>query len=103
MTAKTAVDMVRDIQDFQEQSRVLEAFFEHTVTPLVFLDREFNFLRVNQPYADAWQRDVSDFPGHNHFEFYPHAENEAIFREVVRTKTSHRAVAKPFVFPDHPE
>ena len=87
----------------REQSRVLEAFFKHTITPLVFLDRDFNFLRVNEPYAKACQRDVSEFLGHNHFGLYPHAENEAIFREVVRTKTPFRAVAKPFVFPDHPE
>jgi len=31
---------------------------------------------VNEAYARAFQRDVSEFPGHNHFEFYPHEENE---------------------------
>jgi len=87
----------------EEQSMVLEAFFKHSMTCLVFLDREFNFLRVNQTYAKACRRDASEFPGHNHFEFYPHAENEAIFREVVRSKTPYHAVAKPFTFPDHPE
>jgi PAS domain S-box-containing protein len=46
---------------------------------------------------------VADFPGHNHFEFYPHAENQAIFENVVRTKVRHQVNAKPFVFPDHPE
>jgi len=87
----------------REQSRVLEAFFTDTVNPLVFLDRQFNFLRVNQAYAKACQRQVAEFPGHNHFELYPHAENEAIFREVVRSRTPFRAVAKPFCYPDHPE
>jgi len=86
-----------------EQSRLLDAFFRHTITPLVFLDPEFNFLRVNEAYARACGRDAAEFAGHNHFEFYPHAENEAIFREVVRTKTSYEAIARPFVFPDHPE
>jgi PAS domain S-box-containing protein len=87
----------------QEPSRILEAFFKHTLNPLVFLDREFRFIRVNEAYAKTCQRDVADFPGHNHFEFYPHEENEAIFREAVRSKTSYQAVAKPFTFPDHPE
>jgi PAS domain S-box-containing protein len=87
----------------QEQTRILEAFFAHTITPLVFLDKNFNFLRVNAAYAQACQRDVSEFPDHNHFEFYPHAENQAIFTQVVETRTPYQAFAKPFIFPDHPE
>ena len=85
------------------RTRVLDAFFRYSPTPIVFLDRDFNFLRVNEAYAKACGRKVSDFTGHNHFEFYPHAENEGIFRQVVKTKTPHRAVAKPFEFPDHPD
>ncbi len=87
----------------REQSKILEAFFTSTITPLVFLDRNFNFVIVNEAYANACQRDISEFPGRNHFEFYPHEENEAIFRQVVETKTPYQAFAKPFSFPDHPE
>jgi PAS domain S-box-containing protein len=87
----------------KERTRALEAFFAHTITPLVFLDKEFNFIRVNEAYAQSCQRDVSEFPGHNHFAFYPHEENQAIFTQVVKTKIPFQAVARPFVFPDHPE
>ncbi|MFZ5449460.1 MAG: PAS domain-containing protein [Thermodesulfobacteriota bacterium] len=87
----------------KEQTRILEAFFAHTITPLVFLDRDFNFIRVNAAYAQGCHRDVSEFPGRNHFDFYPHEENRAIFTQVVQTKTPYQAVAKAFVFPDHPE
>jgi PAS domain S-box-containing protein len=87
----------------RERSRLLEAFFRHTVTPLVFLDSEFNFVRVNDAYGRACQRQVADFPGHNYLEFYPNEENRAIFENVVRTKTPYQAVAKPFTLPDHPE
>lgn len=86
-----------------DQSKKLEAFFKHTITPLVFLDRDFNFLMVSDSYARACRKDVADFRGRNHFEFYPHEENENIFREVVRTKSPYVAIAKPFVFPDRPE
>jgi PAS domain S-box-containing protein len=86
-----------------EQSRILEGFFTSTMTPLVFLDRNFNFVIVNEAYARACQRNLSDFPGRNHFEYYPHAENEAIFRRVVETKQPFQAMAKPFSFLDHPE
>ena len=86
-----------------EQSKILEGFFTSTITPLVFLDRNFNFIRVNAAYANACQRDISEFPGHNHFEYYPYEENEAIFKQVVETKAPYQAFAKPFSFPDHPE
>ena len=87
----------------REQSRILEGFFSSTITPVVFLNRDFNFIRVNEAYAKACQREVSEFPGHKHFEFYPHEENEAIFRRVAETKVPYQAIAKPFSFPDHPE
>ena len=90
-------------QALMEQSRILEGFFASTITPLVFLDTNFNFVRVNEAYAKACQRDVSEFPGHNHFEFYPHEGNEAIFRKVLETKIPFQTFAKPFSFPDHPE
>lgn len=86
-----------------EQGRLLEAFFQHSINPAVFLDRKFNFLRVNRAYADACRREISDFPGHNHFEFYPDAENQEIFENAIRTKEPHVVAGKPFVFPDHPE
>ncbi len=87
----------------KEKTRTLEAFFAHTITPLVFLDKEFNFIRVNAAYAQSCQRNVSEFPGHNHFAFYPHEENQAIFTQVVNTKIPFQAVAKAFIYPDHPE
>ena len=87
----------------KEKTRSLEAFFAHTISPLVFLDKDFNFIRVNEAYAQACQRDVSEFPGHNHFDVYPDEENRAIFTRVVETKVPYQAVAKPFIFPDHPE
>ena len=90
-------------EHLKERTRVLEAFFAHTITPLVFLDKDFNFIRVNAAYAQACQRDVSQFPGHNHFDLYPNAENQAIFTRVAQTRIPYQAVAKAFVFPDHPE
>ncbi len=91
------------IDALDEQARFLESFFQYSLNPLVFLDTKFNFMRVNQAYAKACQREPEEFVGHNHFEFYPDADNRAIFEEVVRTKIPYIAFAKPFSFPDHPE
>jgi serine phosphatase RsbU (regulator of sigma subunit) len=90
----------RDIQE--ECARYLDVFFESSLTPLVLLDRDFNFIRVNEAYAKACQREVGDFPGHNHFEFYP-SDARTIFEEVRRRKEPITVDARAFEFPDHPE
>ncbi len=95
-------ELTKANEKLEEQSRILEAFFTSTITPLVFLDRNFNFIRVNEAYAKACQREVSEFPGHNHFEFYP-SDARQIFEQVVMTKEPYHAIARSFTFPDHPE
>ncbi len=89
-------------KELSERSQLLEAFFANALTCIVLLDRHFNFIRVNEAYARACARDLSEFPGHNHFKFYP-SNAQSIFEEVVRTKKPFQAFARPFVFPDHPE
>jgi PAS domain S-box-containing protein len=37
----------------RESGQMLEGFFQHTITPLAFMDRDFNFVRVNEAYARA--------------------------------------------------
>jgi len=95
-------ELANAYKELKEQSRILESFFKYTVTPLVFLDRDFNFIRVNEAFAKACQREVSEFPGHNHFEFYP-SEAKKIFEQVVETRKPCQAIARSFTFPDHPE
>ena len=97
------VELEKAYKELEDQSRILDSFFKFTITPLVLLDRNFNFIRVNEAYAKGCQRDISEFAGRNHFELYPHEENEAIFRRVVETKEPFQAFAKPFTFLDHPE
>lgn len=89
--------------DLEEQSRILESFFKHTKTCFVFLDTEFNFIRVNEAYARTCQRNTGDFPGQNHFELYPSDELKAQFQQVVASKEPLYILERPFSFPDHPE
>ncbi|MDD5331045.1 MAG: PAS domain-containing protein [Sulfuricella sp.] len=81
----------------------LEAMFSNIHTMVVYLDADFNFIRVNQAYARACGYTPEFFVGKNHFDLYPHAENQAIFRKVVETGEPYVVFAKPFEFPDHPE
>jgi PAS domain S-box-containing protein len=89
--------------ELRKQSQMLEAFFRHTITPLAFLDRHFNFVRVNEAYAAAAGKSPEYFVGRNHFALYPNDEDQAIFEQTVRSRQAYHAYAQPFTYPDQPE
>ncbi|MDO8535268.1 MAG: PAS domain S-box protein, partial [Xanthobacteraceae bacterium] len=84
------------------QSRLTEAVFSYSVSCLAILDRDFNFIRVNDAYARVCRKDIAEFAGRNHFDMYP-SDAKLIFDEVVRDKRPFETFARPFVFPDQPE
>ena len=84
------------------QYMMMEAIFENTLFPMAVMDRHFNFIRVNEAYARADDREVADFAGHNHFDFYPSDARE-IFEQVIKTKEPCQIIARPFVYQDNPE
>ena len=86
-----------------QTSRILEGFFASTISPMAILDKDLNFVRVNESYARSSGRALSDFPGRSHFELFPDPESEAIFRKVVESREPYRTQARPYVSPDHPE
>jgi PAS domain S-box-containing protein len=87
----------------RESNELLEAVFSSMHLMIAYMDREFNFIRVNRAYAEADGREPDFFPGKNHFELYPNEENEEIFRGVVETATPYFAFAKPFQYAQNPE
>jgi len=89
----------------RESNEILEKIFATTHFLFVYLDKDFNFIRVNRAYAKAEGEncDQAFFQGKNHFELYPHEENEAIFRRVVETGKPLTSYAKPFEYQEHPE
>ncbi len=90
-------------EKLRESHELLERVFNNTHIMMAYLDIEFNFIRVNQAYAEADGHTPDFFPGKNHFELYPYAENKTLFRKVVETGQSHIAFAKPFEYAEHPE
>jgi PAS domain S-box-containing protein len=104
-----AIGMVRDISERKRaeqaalgQFKLAEAFFSHSVSGLVILDRNFNFVRVNEAYARAARKQIGEFAGRNHFDMYP-SDAQAIFEEVVRSKRPYTTFTRAFVYPDQPE
>ena len=84
-------------------STLIEKIFNNTHTAIAILDKNFNFIRVNEQYAKTAKRSVDEFPGRNHFAYYPNDEAEAIFTNVVQTKQSYQIHGRPFSYLDQPE
>jgi len=89
--------------ELRAANEILEKILSATHFCVVYLDAQFNFIRVNKSYADACGYSPDFFIGKNHFDLYPSPENQAIFERVVKTGKPFSVFAKPFVFSDHPE
>ncbi len=88
----------------QRERDVLQRFIEHTPNiHLAYLDRDFNFVRVNQTYARSCGCRPEEMIGKNHFVLFPNEENEALFRKVVETGEPIEHNDRPFEYPDQPE
>ncbi len=90
-------------KSLDRERALLSSVMRTTDVMLVFLDREFNFLWVNQAYAGTCRMKPREMIGKNHFALYPDPENEAIFRRVRDTGRRVFYKDKPFVFPNQPE
>ncbi len=108
---KTMLTAINDVTDrkrmedmLQSERDRLQAVMDGAKNShLVYLDREFNFIRVNEAYARTCGYRPEEMIGKNHFALYPDAENEAIFAHVRDTGEPFEVRDKPFEFPDQPE
>ncbi|HSG22176.1 MAG TPA: PAS domain S-box protein, partial [Azonexus sp.] len=87
----------------QQERALLDSVMAGTDIMLVYLDPQFNFVWVNQAYANACRMERQSMVGKNHFVLYPDAENEATFCRVRSTGQAVFYKDKPFEFPDQPE
>lgn len=90
-------------QAIVRSNELIKKAFDSIDVLFAYMDREFNFIQVNEAYARSGGHPVEFFVGKNHFELYPHLENEAIFKRVVETGESYSAIEKPFEYPEYPE
>ena len=100
---RAAASLAARERDLAGETKVLETIYSNVQFMVVYLDSRFNFIRVNPAYAEACGHPPDFFPGKNHFDLYPHPENEAIFRRAVATGEPVAVLARPFEYPDHPE
>lgn len=86
-----------------ETNNFFDTVLNNTYALIAYLDPQFNFIWVNEAYANADEREVDFFPGKNHFDLYPNPENEKIFQNVIDTGEAFKVKAKAFEYSDHPE
>jgi PAS domain S-box-containing protein len=97
---RTAERLARTLE---RERDILEAIMENTSTHLAYLDPDFNFIRVNSAYAEGSGYTKEALIGRNHFELFPHAENQALFEQVRDTGEPITFHARPFRHPTRPE
>ncbi len=102
-TNKILDDRKKAEESLRESNQILSSVLEHTHMSVALLDPQFNFILANQAYADTGKQEPSFFPGKNHFDLYPHEENQAIFQRVVDTGEPFFVTDKHFEYPDQPE
>jgi PAS domain S-box-containing protein len=84
-------------------TELLEKVFSSVDIMIAYMDKDFNFIRVNRAYALADEREPEFYVGKNHFVLFPSKENEQIFRKVVETGEPYSVYAKLFEYAEHPE
>jgi PAS domain S-box-containing protein len=93
----------RNEEELIQTNELLEKFFLNIGALIAYLDRDFNFIRVNETYAVAGEHPPEFFIGKNHFDLYPSLENQNIFQQVVDTGEPYLVLEKPFEYPEFPE
>jgi len=87
----------------RKNTEIVEKIFSMTTTCIAYMDRNFNFIRVNEEYAAADGKTPEYFIGKNHFDLFPNEENKLIFNRVAEEGEQYVAYAKPFEYKEHPE
>jgi PAS domain S-box-containing protein len=83
-------------------NKLLEKLFSNINIMIAYMDRDFNFLRVNRTWAEDDGRGPEFFVGKNLFDLFPNVDKKE-FMKVMETGEPISGYEKPFVHPEHPE
>jgi PAS domain S-box-containing protein len=89
--------------ELEKQRNLLQTMLDTTHAQLAYLDPQFNFVAVNAAYAQGSGYTREELIGRNHFDLFPHAENQAIFARARDTGEPVAFEARPFVYANRPE
>ncbi len=90
-------------EKIREDRNILRIIMKNTEAHLAYLDRDFNFVKVNSTYAKGSGHSAKELIGKNHFDIFPNEENRALFEKVRSTGEPLEIFAKPFAYNDQPD
>ncbi len=100
---RRATELRRAEEALERERSLLKSVMQATDVMLAYLDPDFHFVWVNAAYAATCNYKPEDMVGKNHFDLYPDAETEAIFRHVRDSGEPLFFKDRAFEFPDQPE
>ena len=86
---KEVTERIQAEKKLYKTNELLERVFSNTHFLIAYMDTNFNFIRVNQTYAQADDHTPDFYIGKNYFDLYPNEEYKSIFHRVVETGKSY--------------
>jgi PAS domain S-box-containing protein len=82
--------------ELAQTTELLERVFASVDLSIAYMDRDFNFVRVNRSFAGAFGGEPDFYLGKNFFALFPDPDQSAVFRRVLEKGESHVAFESPF-------
>lgn len=98
-----SIERKKGEKKLEETSRLLDTIFNNTNSLLVYMDTNFNVIKINKAFQAANGREFSYYTGKNYFDFVPFENVKDKFEEAVATGEPCSYYSRPFYNPLFPE
>ncbi|MBI0583748.1 MAG: PAS domain S-box protein [Methanomassiliicoccus sp.] len=97
------VEVERSRMDLEEERNLLQTVMNGAKRiNLAFMDRDFNFVRVNETFARTCGYNADEMIGLNMFGLFPNDEVKAIFQRIWDAGMAAEGTNTVFIFPQRP-
>ncbi len=83
-------------KEIKQKNNLLDRIFSNTHILIAYLDRNFNFIQVNNAYASFNNKTINYYIGKNYFELYKDDKYKNIFIQVIETGIPYIVFEKRF-------
>lgn len=90
-------DNTKLLERLSQANDLLGKMFDTTAVHYAYLDPDFNFIQVNQAFANAYGKTTDAFIGQNYFELFPSSSEKATFQKVLQDKESQHILGKQVI------
>jgi len=89
------------ISEQKRSAQIFEKLFSHTVNAVAILDKQLDFILVNESFAQDSRRPAADFPGHHFFDLIVDEPYRLLFQRVLESKENQTLSAQAFPGNEH--